>query len=117
MAKILPTGRKGPLSGIHKLKKDNARNMSDSTEALAGVSESQLQKHPITAFQRRVYALTQEIPKGYVTTYGAMAQMLNSSPRAVGQALKRNPFAPTVPWYAFPSCPLEPIAICFKMRM
>jgi len=30
------------------------------------------------------------IPKGKVTTYGALAKTLNTSPRAVGQALKRN---------------------------
>lgn len=29
--------------------------------------------------------------------YGAIAKALNSSPRAVGQALKKNPFSPAVP--------------------
>lgn len=66
---------------------------------LQGVSAELLAKHPITPFQSRVYALTQAIPVGFVTTYGAMAQVLHSSPRAVGQALRTNPFAPTVPWY------------------
>ncbi|GLC70007.1 hypothetical protein PLESTF_000912100 [Pleodorina starrii] len=37
------------------------------------------------------------IPAGKVSTYGAMASVLQSSPRAVGQALRRNPFAPVVP--------------------
>jgi methylated-DNA-[protein]-cysteine S-methyltransferase len=32
-----------------------------------------------------------------VTTYLLLAKALNSSPRAVGQALKNNPFAPEVP--------------------
>ena len=36
---------------------------------------------------------------GKVTSYGAIAKLLRSSPRAVGQALRRNPFAPIVPWY------------------
>lgn len=37
------------------------------------------------------------VPKGKVTTYGAIAQALKTAPRAVGQALKMNPFAPEVP--------------------
>jgi methylated-DNA-[protein]-cysteine S-methyltransferase len=51
----------------------------------------------ITPFQKRVYALTKKVPRGKVTTYSAIAKKLNSSPRAVGQALRVNPFAPVVP--------------------
>lgn len=50
-----------------------------------------------TPFQRRVWTLTARIPRGEVRTYGWMAKRLGSSPRAVGQALKANPFAPKVP--------------------
>ena len=50
-----------------------------------------------TPFQERVYSLCKKIPSGNVTTYGAIAQKLNSSPRAVGQALRSNPYAPIVP--------------------
>lgn len=73
-----------------------------SNHSLQGVSETLLKKHPISSFQARVYAMTQDIPVGHVTTYGALAELLHSSPRAVGQALRRNPFAPTVPWYVLP---------------
>jgi O-6-methylguanine DNA methyltransferase len=48
-------------------------------------------------FSRRVYEIVYKIPKGKTMTYGEIARMLNSSPRAVGQALKRNPNAPWVP--------------------
>lgn len=72
-------------------------------KALRGVAPEALKKHPISTFAHNVYALTQDIPEGYVTTYGAMAKVLNSSPRAVGQALRHNPFAPIVPWYV--CCP------------
>ncbi len=51
----------------------------------------------VTDFQKRVYAIVKKVPKGKVTTYKAIALKLNSSPRAVGQALKVNPFAPVVP--------------------
>lgn len=50
-----------------------------------------------TPFQRRVWALTLAIPRGETRTYGWMARRLRSAPRAVGQALKVNPFAPRVP--------------------
>jgi len=32
-----------------------------------------------------------------VTTYGALARKLGSGPRAVGNALRANPYAPAVP--------------------
>jgi methylated-DNA-[protein]-cysteine S-methyltransferase len=51
----------------------------------------------VTAFQERVYTLLKQIPTGRVTTYAAMARALGSSPRAVGGALRVNPFAPEVP--------------------
>lgn len=49
------------------------------------------------SFADRVYAVCKRIPKGRVSSYGAIAKVLNSSPRAVGQALRCNPFAPVVP--------------------
>jgi methylated-DNA-[protein]-cysteine S-methyltransferase len=51
----------------------------------------------VTEFQKKVYALTKKVPRGKVTTYSAIAKKLKSSPRAVGQALRVNPFAPVVP--------------------
>ncbi|KAI3323731.1 RING-2-like protein [Xylariaceae sp. AK1471] len=50
-----------------------------------------------TAFEKKVWTLLCQIPPGFVSTYGLMASHLNSSPRAVGNALRRNPFAPQVP--------------------
>ncbi|CAK7239040.1 MAG: hypothetical protein STHCBS139747_000461 [Sporothrix thermara] len=50
-----------------------------------------------TPFEKRVWSLLCQIPAGSVTTYAHMAKHLNSSPRAVGNALRRNPFAPDVP--------------------
>lgn len=50
-----------------------------------------------TPFQEKVYAITRKIPKGKTMTYGEIARLLKSSPRAVGQALKKNPYAPVVP--------------------
>ncbi|QUC17125.1 uncharacterized protein UV8b_01366 [Ustilaginoidea virens] len=50
-----------------------------------------------TDFEKRVWAALCRIPAGRVTTYGLLARYLGSSPRAVGNALRRNPFAPEVP--------------------
>jgi methylated-DNA-[protein]-cysteine S-methyltransferase len=51
-----------------------------------------------TLFAQKVYQLTKKIPRGKVTTYKAIAQALNTKAyQAVGQALRRNPFAPQVP--------------------
>ncbi|GJN75143.1 methylated-DNA-[protein]-cysteine S-methyltransferase, active site protein [Purpureocillium lilacinum] len=50
-----------------------------------------------TPFEKRVWAALCGIPRGRVTTYGHLSAHLGSSPRAVGNALRRNPFAPAVP--------------------
>ena len=52
----------------------------------------------ITPFQRRVYLELLNVPAGTTITYGELARRIGCrSARAVGQALKRNPFAPDVP--------------------
>ena len=52
----------------------------------------------ITPFQRKVYLELLNIPAGQTITYGELAHRIGCrSAQAVGQALKRNPFAPEVP--------------------
>ena len=52
----------------------------------------------VTDFQRRVYAALRRVPRGRVTTYRRLGEAIGCrSPRAVGQALRVNPFAPEVP--------------------
>jgi methylated-DNA-[protein]-cysteine S-methyltransferase len=49
-------------------------------------------------FNQKVWTLTARIPPGMVVTYGDIARALNTKAyRAVGNALNRNPYAPTVP--------------------
>lgn len=50
-------------------------------------------------FSVSVWELTKRIPRGKVSTYGEIAKALGrpKASRAVGQALKRNPYAPHVP--------------------
>ena len=52
----------------------------------------------LSAFRRKVYHALLDVPKGYVTTYGALARRIGcASAQAVGGALRHNPFAPDVP--------------------
>jgi len=52
----------------------------------------------VTSFQKKVYEACSRIPKGKVVSYGVLANEIQcKSPRAVGQALRVNPFAPEVP--------------------
>lgn len=51
-----------------------------------------------TRFQQRVYEAVSRIPRGKVATYGEVAKALGcKSARAIGQALRVNPYAPEVP--------------------
>ena len=50
-------------------------------------------------FTRKVLRLTLQVPRGYVTSYGRLARLLNASKasRAVGLALASNPFPLLIP--------------------
>lgn len=50
-----------------------------------------------TAFQRRVWELIQAVPRGGVRTYGQLAKLLESHPRAVGQACGANWYPLVIP--------------------
>ncbi len=50
-----------------------------------------------TAFQKRVWQELLAIPYGEASTYGVLAKKLNSSARAVGGAVGRNPISILIP--------------------
>lgn len=50
-----------------------------------------------TAFQQRVWQLLRQIPYGGTSSYGALAERLGSSARAVGAAVGRNPISIIIP--------------------
>lgn len=57
-----------------------------------------MERPRVTEFQRCVYDALRRVPKGRVTTYRVIADAIGcGSSQAVGQALRRNPFAPDVP--------------------
>lgn len=51
----------------------------------------------LTPFRKRVLLALCQVPGGQYTTYLAISNYLHSSPRAVGNALRNNPFAPRAP--------------------
>lgn len=52
-----------------------------------------------TEFQKKVYAVVKKIPKGQVRSYKWIAQQIGNprAYRAVGQALKKNPYPGIIP--------------------
>lgn len=49
-------------------------------------------------FNERCYKILRKVPRGKVTTYKAIARALNSKAyRAVGNAMNKNPYSPSVP--------------------
>jgi len=50
-----------------------------------------------TAFQRKVWSALRQIPLGQTKTYGELARDLNTSPRALANACRENPFPLIIP--------------------
>ena len=69
------------------------------TGAKDDLTDIVLDMSSVSDFQRAVYAIGRAIPPGQTLTYGEVAARLGEpgAARAVGQALRRNPFAPVVP--------------------
>lgn len=70
------------------------RDIYDGKEVNANLS---LATANLPAYTRKVLKTTQTIPLGYITSYGAIAITVGGGPRAVGNVMASNPFAPIVP--------------------
>jgi methylated-DNA-[protein]-cysteine S-methyltransferase len=99
----------GKLAGIDFLPRDEAtlapsdalaRQVCEQIEAYLQDPDFQfdlpLRQSP-TPHQMKVWQALRAIPRGQATTYGEIAQQLNSSPRAVGQACGSNPLPLIIP--------------------
>jgi O-6-methylguanine DNA methyltransferase len=53
-------------------------------------------KH-LSKYATRVIEAVSKVPVGYITSYGEVAKTVGGGPRAVGQIMARNPFAPVCP--------------------
>ena len=71
--------------------------MTQETEADEAIRQRVVESREITDFQRKVYLTLLEVPAGETITYGELAHRIGCrSAQAIGQALKKNPFAPQV---------------------
>lgn len=62
------------------------------------IRERVINDKSITEFQRKVYLALLDVPRGETISYKKLGQRIGCrSAQAIGQALKRNPFAPEVP--------------------
>ena len=60
----------------------------------------QREAEKMKTFADKAYDLLKKVPKGRVTTYKEIAHALETRAyRGVGQAMRRNPYAPQVPWH------------------
>jgi methylated-DNA-[protein]-cysteine S-methyltransferase len=72
----------------------SVKNVYDGKDATHGLS---LATEHLAAYTRRVLEAASLIPAGYVASYGSIAKAAGGSPRAVGNVMARNPFAPLIP--------------------
>ena len=73
---------------------ETLKNIYDGKETTPNLS---LATAHLPLYTRRVLKATSAIPLGYVTSYGAVAKAVGGGPRAVGNIMASNPFAPIVP--------------------
>ncbi|MCM8783628.1 MAG: MGMT family protein [Candidatus Omnitrophica bacterium] len=61
--------------------------------------KSKLDNHKLTPFQKEVYKVVKKIPFGEVRSYKWVAERIGKprAYRAVGQALKKNPYTQVIP--------------------
>ncbi len=88
--KPTPGSPKGPIAReLERFFRGETRDLSGIPVDLGGS----------TPFERRVYEATRRIPFGKVATYGQIAKAIGKAgaPRAVGQALGRNPISIVIP--------------------
>jgi methylated-DNA-[protein]-cysteine S-methyltransferase len=60
-------------------------------------SEFRLEMKHLSGYAQKVLRCVSLVSVGYVTTYGEVAKVIDSSPRAVGRVMATNPFPPLVP--------------------
>ncbi|KAI4206579.1 MAG: hypothetical protein LQ348_000901 [Seirophora lacunosa] len=75
----------------------NPRAPPESNNTIDPDLEHLITASDLTPFRQSVLLALCQVPSGHFTSYAAMAQHLRSSARAVGNALRNNPFAPRVP--------------------
>ncbi|KAL1866875.1 hypothetical protein Daus18300_006578 [Diaporthe australafricana] len=81
--------------------KETVEESSEPDRALSETIEL-INSSDLTPFRKSILVLLTQVPRGHYTTYQALADHISekshrSSARAVGSAMRNNPFAPVVP--------------------
>ncbi|MCJ1252653.1 methylated-DNA--protein-cysteine methyltransferase [Lignoscripta atroalba] len=99
-----PPSSTSPSPSPHRLSPPSSSSSptpsQDPSPSLSGplsTARSLIITSTLSPFRRRVLLTLLQVPRGHYTTYAALSSFLSSSPRAVGNAMRNNPFAPTVP--------------------
>lgn len=92
-----------PAAGAESEKvKDKSHKKKTADDASPEIIELINSSSDLTPFRKSVLAFLTQVPRGRYTTYQALADHISeashkSSARAVGSAMRNNPFAPAVP--------------------
>lgn len=92
-----------PAAGAESEKvKDKIHEKKTADDASSEIVELINSSSNLTPFRKNILALLTQVPRGRYTTYQALADHISeashkSSARAVGSAMRNNPFAPVVP--------------------
>ncbi|GMQ87172.1 MAG: methylated-DNA--[protein]-cysteine S-methyltransferase [Gammaproteobacteria bacterium] len=91
------------LSGQYRLRPAQCAECSRVQQSILGYFDNPYGSLEVdvqllgTLFQRKVWRALRLIPAGKVMTYGALAERLGTSARAVGNACRRNPVPIVIP--------------------
>jgi O-6-methylguanine DNA methyltransferase len=94
---FLPSPRKKESNKTSKSPSSQEQSPEDLTPQLARIASSSL-----TPFRKETLSLLCQIPRGRYSTYGALSDHISRTShktcaRAIGSAMRNNPFAPEVP--------------------
>ncbi|MCK4833289.1 MAG: MGMT family protein [Gammaproteobacteria bacterium] len=92
---LTKTPEKRPLSKAAESVKNKIQKYLDSQSVTKQIKVDV--RLDVTPFQERVLKQLQKIPYGETRTYGEIAKILKTSPRAVGNACRRNPLPIIIP--------------------
>ncbi|KAL8737803.1 MAG: hypothetical protein Q9181_001337 [Wetmoreana brouardii] len=91
-----PTNESLPPTSLPTSSPDPSRTSSEPVSIERGL-HTLITTSSLSPFRQRVLLALCQVPSGHFTSYAALSAHLQSSARAVGNALRNNPFAPRVP--------------------
>jgi methylated-DNA-[protein]-cysteine S-methyltransferase len=97
LTEIKFTSLNNKLCGIHNAFSREVTRQIDAYFKSADFQFDLPLNYSATPHQEKVWRALMDIPRGRVKTYGELATLLHSSPRAIGQACGANPIPIVIP--------------------